>query len=274
MWRVADLGGVELLRATLTEFTFRPHAHEEYFIALTEAGRCVPTYRGGRHAIGPGDLIVLNPEEAHAGGPPAEDSWTYRSLYVRPELLAKPGVTLPRFRKDVIRDGELTTWLRRFHQLCERAGPSILEREVLLAGALALLASRHAAPPLRSGSLASGSLASGSPAREPIAVRLSREYLEEHAAENVTLSDLAGAAGLSAFHLCRVFGAAVGMPPHAYLTHIRVRRAKSLLRDGAGVSQVAAATGFYDQAHLTRHFKRIVGVTPARYPAADRTRTV
>ncbi len=56
MWRAEDLGGLELLRATLTEFAFRPHAHEEFFIALTEGGLAAPTYRGGTHVIGPGDL--------------------------------------------------------------------------------------------------------------------------------------------------------------------------------------------------------------------------
>ena len=81
----------------------------------------------------------------------------------------------------------------------------------------------------------------------------------------MTLPDLARCAGLSAFHLCRVFGATVGMPPHAYQTQVRVRRAKSLLRAGVPIAAAATAAGFYDQAHLTRHFKRIVGLTPGRY---------
>jgi AraC-like DNA-binding protein len=55
------------------------------------------------------------------------------------------------------------------------------------------------------------------------------------------------------------------MPPHAYQTHVRVRRARSLLRDGLPIGAVAARVGFYDQAQLTRHFKRIVGLTPGRY---------
>src|SRR6266545_3464528 len=111
MWRAEDLGGLELLRATFSEFAFRPHAHEEFFIALTEKGIVTPTYRGDTHVIGPGDLIVLNPEEAHAGGPPAEVSWTYRALYPRPELMRRimaelPGdrPAMPEFGGDVLRD--------------------------------------------------------------------------------------------------------------------------------------------------------------------------
>jgi AraC-like DNA-binding protein len=265
MWRAEDLGGLELLRATLSEFAFRPHAHEEFFIALTEDGLATPTYRGDRHVIGPGDLIVLNPEEAHAGGPPAEGSWTYRALYPHPDLMrgimaefpgGRPAV--PQFGTDVVRDQEVAVRLRRFHRLSEPPGSNMLGREACLTEALVLLAGRHAAV----------QRAPRSPGRERRAVRLSREYLEEHAEENVTLPALARFAGLSAFHLCRVFREAVGMPPHAYQTQVRVRRAKSLLRAGVPIALAAAQAGFYDQAHLTRHFKRIVGVTPGRYVKA------
>ncbi len=263
MWRTEDLGGLELFRATLSEFAFRPHAHEEFFIALTEAGLATPAYRGETHVIGPGDLIVLNPEEAHAGGPPAEVSWAYRALYPGPDLMREitaefPGrrPTMPEFGGgDVVRDLEVAARLRRFHRLSEAPGSSRLEREAHLAEALVLLVGRHAAP----------SQAPRSPGRERRAVRLSREYLEEHAEQNVTLPDLARFAGLSGFHLCRVFGEAMGMTPRAYQTQVRVRRAKSLLRAGLPITLVATEAGFYDQAHLTRHFKRIVGLTPGRY---------
>ena len=262
MWRAADLGGLELFRATLSEFAFHPHAHEEFFIALTEAGLATPTYRGDRHVIGPGDLIVLNPEEAHAGGPPGEGSWTYRALYPRPDLMGQimaefPGSrpTMPEFGGDVVRDREVAARLRRFHRLSEAPESSMLERQAHLTEALVLLVGRHAALPQ----------APRPPGREPGAVRLSMEYLQEHAEENVSLEALARFAGLSPFHLCRVFRQAVGMTPHAYQTQVRVRRATSLLKAGLPISLAAAEAGFYDQAHLNRHFKRIVGLTPGRY---------
>jgi AraC-like DNA-binding protein len=257
IWRAGDLGGLELLKATLTEFAFHPHAHEEYFVALTEAGRCTPTYRRDRHVIGPGDLIVLNPEEAHAGGPPAAAFWTYRALYLSPGLIHQvtAGPVAPRFGGDVVRDRDVAARLRRFHRLSERPGSGLLERETCLAEALLALAVRHAAPPR----------APVPAGREPRAVRLSREYLADHAQENVTLQALARSAGLSPFHLCRVFRKAVGMTPHAYQTQVRVRHAKSLLRAGLPITLAATEAGFCDQAHLTRHFKRIMGLTPGQY---------
>jgi AraC-like DNA-binding protein len=164
-------------------------------------------------------------------------------------------LALPRFGADVVRDPGVTARLGRFHRLSERPGSSMLERQTHLVEALVLLIGRHAESPR----------APRPPGREPGAIRLSREYLQQHAAENVTLEALAQSAGLSPFHLCRVFRHTVGMTPHAYQTQARVRQAKDLLHAGLPISTVAAQAGFYDQAHLTRHFKRIVGLTPGQY---------
>jgi AraC-like DNA-binding protein len=101
-------------------------------------------------------------------------------------------------------------------------------------------------------------------------VRRAMEYLYENISEPITLADLAAHADFDKFHLCRAFRAQIGMPPHTYLTHLRISRAKELLSRGTRASQVASLVGFYDQAALTRHFRRIVGTTPARF---GKTRT-
>jgi len=99
-------------------------------------------------------------------------------------------------------------------------------------------------------------------------VRRAMDYLRTRLAESISLDDLAAYAGLDKFHLCRAFRAQIGMPPHAYLTHLRIHRAKALLSDGVRASELAPRVGLYDQSQLTRHFRRIVGVTPARYAKA------
>jgi AraC-like DNA-binding protein len=96
-------------------------------------------------------------------------------------------------------------------------------------------------------------------------VRRATEYLRTQLSQSISLDDLARHADLDKFHLCRAFRAQVGMPPHAYLTHLRIARAKQLLKTGVRASEVAPLVGLYDQAQLTRHFRRIVGTTPARY---------
>jgi AraC-like DNA-binding protein len=99
----------------------------------------------------------------------------------------------------------------------------------------------------------------------PAAVRKAREILHESLQDPPSLDDLAGTVGTGTFQLVRAFRAATGLPPHAYLNQVRVRQARRLLDQGLRPAEVAFRTGFADQAHLTRHFKRTVGVPPGAY---------
>ena len=99
----------------------------------------------------------------------------------------------------------------------------------------------------------------------PRSVVQAMKYIHENYSGDVSLADIAGAAHLSSYHLTRVFKKATGVSPHQYLVQVRVNSARSLLTAGAGdrsLAEIAAAVGFYDQSHLTRHFKRMFGITP------------
>ena len=101
--------------------------------------------------------------------------------------------------------------------------------------------------------------------REPGYVKLVRDYLKTHYAENVSLAQLTAITNLSPFYLLRVFGNQVGCPPHEYQTQVRIAHARKLIRKGNPISAVALETGFFDQSHFSRNFKRIVGVPPGQY---------
>ena len=107
-------------------------------------------------------------------------------------------------------------------------------------------------------------------------MRRARAFLHDALADKITLDELAEHAALDKFHLVRAFRAEVGLPPYEYLTHLRVSRARELLRRGVLVAEAAQAVGFYDESQLHRHFRRIVGVPPGVYArsfgAAERTR--
>ena len=92
-----------------------------------------------------------------------------------------------------------------------------------------------------------------------------KEYLHANAHRDVSLAQLAAVSGLSPYHFLRVFTAELGISPHRYLTQLRVWRAARLLAHGRPISETALTVGFADQSHLTRHFKKIIGVTPGQY---------
>lgn len=103
------------------------------------------------------------------------------------------------------------------------------------------------------------------PARPHRAVVRASEFIHDNYARGLRLADIAAAAHLSPFHLIRMFRKSTGKTPHQYLIQVRVNMARSLLSAGAGsgsLADIAAAVGFVDQSHLTRHFKRVLGLTP------------
>lgn len=92
-----------------------------------------------------------------------------------------------------------------------------------------------------------------------------RDYLQDHWVDDVALEELARLVNLSTFHLNRLFSSTFGIPPHAYQVQVRVEHAKVLIAQGTPIRYVATQVGFFDQSHLSYHFKRLLGFTPGVY---------
>ena len=260
-WRDPALNNLELLRATYITHAFAPHMHEGYAIGVIENGAEQFRYRRGVHVAPRGSIVLINPGEMHTGEAATERGWMYRMLYPDISLLQRAASEvagkqqdIPFFPSPVVDDPLLAMQLMQLHAALENS-PSELERDSRFLWVFAQLIARHA-----------DSHASLQPIRgQQTWVQQAREYLEDHYAENVSLEQLASFVNVSPFHLLRVFRDAVGLPPHNYLTQVRIGRARQLLQASLRPAEVALAVGFSDQSHLTRHFKSLVGVTPARY---------
>jgi AraC family transcriptional regulator len=129
-----------------------------------------------------------------------------------------------------------------------------------LANVLAVSLIRYISAPRRPARVPDGRL----PQRK---LRAVLAYIEDHLDADLTLEDLAAVAHLSPYHFARQFRAATGLPPHQFVIARRVERARQFLQedDDLSLAQVASRAGFSDQSHLSRHFKRLVGVTPGRF---------
>ena len=261
-WRLDEFDGVDLLRSDASTHRYARHSHEGYALGIVEAGAHAFTSRGQVWTAIPGSVIIVNPDDAHDGGPASHaDAYSYRMIYIDGAVFsaaldeaAGQRVGAPFFPEPVVRDALLTDRLLRLHRVLERR-ETRLEGEALLITTLVALVRRHG----KAGS------PNGQTKHRPRAVRLALDYLAENFSEDCSLAELAALAGVDRFHLLRAFRRSIGLPPHIYQTQLRLRHAKRLMLAGEPPTMAAVAVGFADQSHLIRKFKAAYGITPGDY---------
>jgi AraC-like DNA-binding protein len=209
-----------------------------------------------------GELFVLEPESVHTGMAAVPEGWAYKVLYIDPGLVhewdERDGAPPRATRWVVFRDLALRAALDGAHAaLAAEPSAGLAVDEAVLEAVAALRPHLRPAPPDH-----------GRTRAEHAAVRRARSHLRERWDQRVTLGELAAVAGLSRFELVRRFREQTGVTPHAFQTNLRVDQARRLLVGGGAPAAVAVECGFADQPHLTRVFKRAVGVTPGRYVAS------
>jgi AraC-like DNA-binding protein len=260
-FRPTGLQGIEALHARFVHHAYRPHSHPTWTVAVVERGAAQFELDATQHRAEEGELFVLEPEGVHTGMAAVPEGWAYKVLYVDPSILhewAERSGSAPRASRWVVfRDRPLRAALLTAHAALAGEPPGLAVDEAMLV-AVALLRP-HLKP--------------DAPERirwrpEHSAVRRAREHLRERWDQPVSLGELARIAGLSRFELVRRFREQTGVPPHAFHTNLRIEHARRLLATGTPAAAVAAACGFADQSHLTRTFKRAVGVTPGGYARA------
>lgn len=252
-------GGCELLSARYSIQHFGRHSHDRYALGVIAQGVEKLFYRGGHHFGGSGTVVTLTPGEIHDGVPVDQAGWVYRMLYVEPEWLNDVvlqgrcgGSHIHLFRQPMADDPELATRLLVAHRtIAESVLP--LERETLLIEALAGLFEQHGHDLGKQ----------HRPERE--AVRRIRTRLDNEAEHNLSLETLGLEAGMDPLYLIRVFKREVGVAPHSYQIQNRVARVQVLLRAGMELAEASVACGFFDQSHMARAFKKVVGLTPAAF---------
>lgn len=248
--------GVERAEVHLFGPGFEAHRHGTYAVGITIAGVQTFRYRGSRRVCLPGQLHVLHPDETHDGAPGTDAGFGYRILYIAPELIrdAIDGSALP-FVDDPVQ--ELTPTARPIASVLADIDEPISElRRAEIAAAVAdALVSLSDPPDVRRARI------------DMRAVTLVRDYLTAHAREQTRASTLEEIVGTDRFTIARHFRWAFGTSPDRYRTLRRLALARAEIESGYSLARAAADSGFADQSHMTRQFKRTYGLTPARWIA-------
>jgi AraC-like DNA-binding protein len=263
-WRPDGLPGVIAMDGVVSSHAAEPRG--EYFVGVI-GGRPMRLLRGGRtHVLGPGNLAVLDPSQAHRGAPADGGAWRCRLLIMElPDvavLVEDPDCGRPvplLFSDPVPRDPDLARRFVTLHRQLSRPG-SKLERQSALAAwwdDAARWSARGSAAGRKS------------PRGGTAALRKALSMIADDPSADVSLADLAAASGLSQYLLVKAFRERFGMPPHAFQVAQRVNRARRLLEAGVPTGEAAVAAGFFDQSHLHRHFRRRMGMTPREYAVAS-----
>ena len=244
------------------------HSHPHFSIGAITGGHSHYLNQRSRQEVGPGSLVLMNPEEVHACNPIADQPWSYLMFYLDTDWLrsqqeeAGLGSEFRPFDMTASRDPLLYQGLQHLHHPLVQ-GPDPLAREVACH-----LFSRQLLARLTPASWDD---------RPPQHLQRAAELMQDDSASPLSLSQLSAVAGLTPSHFVRAFSQHYGMTPHAYLLDRRIRHARTLLRQGQPLVEVALASGFADQAHFQRQFKRRVAATPGQYRTqlthqAERTR--
>ncbi|SDP15222.1 transcriptional regulator, AraC family [Actinopolyspora xinjiangensis] len=251
-WRPPVPGIVEAYHAHLVEHSYPMHAHDSWTLLVVDEGTV--RYDLHRHEHGAlGSLVTLLPPHVpHNGTPVTPRGLKKRVLYLDPSRFGDDLVGLA-VGAPTIDDPPLRHHVHQLHESLMVPGED-LEAESRLALIVERLR-RH---------LTGRAEAARHAGYSELAVRL-RELLEEHLVEGITLRRAAKLLYAHPAHLVRVFSGEFGTPPHRYLIGRRVDLARRLLLDGMAPRFVATSVGFYDQAHLARHFRRVIGTSPGRF---------
>ena len=259
----AVAAGAELYRAHIVRYAFEPHTHDGYGLGAIASGVERFRYRGAEHLAAPGSLVLMNPDVLHTGRAETDGGWRYRMVYVTPALLeAVTGESGWHFDTPVGNDPAVARRLARLLDRLWTEGGDDLAVQGRLLQALQLLR-----PWARIGRPADDL---PRPGATESALARAVTLMNDRLPDALQLDELAAAAGFSPFHFQRRFKAWQGVTPHQMLMALRLSRAKQLLAAGEAPAGVAAAVGLVDQAHLTRRFALMYGVTPARYQRQGR----
>jgi len=251
-WRPDVPGVSEVFHAHMTSHVYPMHTHESWTLLIVDDGMVRYDLHRHEHGALSGVVTLLPPHVPHNGRAATSAGFGKRVIYL--DLTYLPPTLISRaVDQPVLVDPLLRRRIHQLHRVLDQPGEAFEaeHRLALIAERLRGHLGKHEEP--------------DAPGPGTSVARDLRDLIDVHFREKMTLRDASGRIGVHPAHLVRTFSREFGISPHQYMTGRRVDLARRLLLDGLPPSLVAAEAGFYDQPHLSRHFRRVLGTSPGRY---------
>jgi AraC-like DNA-binding protein len=202
---------------------------------------------------------LFNPGDNHACEQCEEKPLDYRCINIQQETMRKAlfeitgQAYLPLFTQQVVFHSELVPLLKELHLMIMQEEKDFRKEETFyfLLEQLIEEYTDQDMPSLNS--------------EQSKQIKAICTFLEQNYVNKITLDDLCNLTGLSKYYLLHSFTKEKGISPYSYLEAIRIDKAKKLLAQGVSPIDVALQTGFTDQSHFSKFFKRFIGLTPKQY---------
>ncbi|MEV5027973.1 AraC family transcriptional regulator [Paenibacillus sp. LPE1-1-1.1] len=243
--------GITALSASMTDFTYKKHAHQEYAIGVTLRGIQEYNLDGSLQLSYQNGIMLFNPEQAHDGMAHDKTGLDYVMLYIEPQLLLEAIE-----KKDILRFSTPIVYDVRLEQRILSLSDAILgEKDEALCSELFLSLTE---------SLIQTKLSTDDK-KENALIRKAKDMLHADLEHVLKLDELSSELHLSKFQFIRLFKAHTGISPYQYFLNCKIERAKSLIEKNKDIYSAVAACGFVDLTHLNKHFKSVYGTTAFEY---------
>jgi AraC-like DNA-binding protein len=260
-WRDAQLPFIEARSiADGRKVCYSRHSHEVFSIGAITAGQSTYLHEKTTQTIAAGTVVVMNPGEVHACNPIDDQPWSYLMLYVNAQWLGtlqqdcgvNNGGVLRGYPAAHSRDPLLFDGLLALHRQLVDSQLETLAKQEAVVGFFTRVEQRLGG-------------STQTPRRANPKVERVARYIDAHYLQPLRLEALCAVANLSEAYLIRAFEQHYHMTPHAWLVNRRIQHGQAQLRSGEPIADIAQQSGFADQAHFQRAFKKHLALTPGQY---------
>ncbi|GAB1780144.1 AraC family transcriptional regulator [Priestia megaterium] len=243
--------GITALSASMTDFTYKKHAHQEYAIGVTLRGIQHYHLDGSLHLSYQNGVMLFNPEQAHDGMAHDETGLDYVMLYIEPQLLLEviEKKDIVRFSNPIVYDYRLEKRILSLANAILSEKDEILCSELLLSLTDSLVQTDFSTDFKKDNAL----------------IRKAKDILHTNLENVLKLDEICKELDLSKFQFIRLFKAHTGISPYQYFLNCKIERAKQLIEKNRDIYVAVAECGFVDLTHLNKHFKSVYGTTAFEY---------